>query len=650
MIYESSLRILSGLFYGCAFFLSLIGYGFCLTKMLKIKSPFPVGLLACIGIAVIIFLGGIQASLSIVSSYSNIFLVILGCIFCYPILKEYFKNILESKISFDIYFYSFLAVRCTSILVILFHILGSILPHWINGNDDGVSYFVFPKVLIETGSLIEPFSFRKLTTLGGPFYLDTFLYPIFYISSLPFVDIGLGKMLLWLVAIGCWSSEEKTMEIRLKKELLGLLALIASTAILIINHFPVFLPFLLFLAYLFLYYRIVKSKDLMLSEVFLASIVGAAIITFRNNFIVFIFFSSVLFLSCSYKKEKPFYNNLLPFFLCYFSILIFLIPWLILSYQSSETIFFPLFQGNYRFPYAIKAPLDCLEKTLFLCECISYSKILIILLMILPLIFLKNSVNFGFIIFISSFFSLILTALNLTATNEYHVARYCYPFIFSGILVLVSIVVCSVSFLVFKNFFYFFYVLFLSIYSFTIYTDFHINAFVNNTISLFSVDLESFWKEKDFASYRAAQDFLPKKAKCISITEKPFYWDFCKQEIHSIDCIGQASPSPGQPFFQGEMVLAKYFLELGYKYFIYTPFDTPAYNCMYNKNYWDIKKNRTWSVYQNRERFLWKNWAVYFRDFYDSIEKMESLGAIVYQDKYIKIIDIEKVVFISIKK
>jgi hypothetical protein len=43
---------------------------------------------------------------------------------------------------------------------------------WIlNGNDDQAAYLIFPKKILATGTLIDPFSLRRLTTFGGYSYL-----------------------------------------------------------------------------------------------------------------------------------------------------------------------------------------------------------------------------------------------------------------------------------------------------------------------------------------------------------------------------------------------------------------------------------------------------------------------------------------------
>src|SRR4029078_11532085 len=53
------------------------------------------------------------------------------------------------------------------LVVVIVHYLGGASDTSSNPYDDDVSYYPFAKQLLERGTLIDPFSFRRMSTLGG---------------------------------------------------------------------------------------------------------------------------------------------------------------------------------------------------------------------------------------------------------------------------------------------------------------------------------------------------------------------------------------------------------------------------------------------------------------------------------------------------
>ena len=119
----------------------------------------------------------------------------------------------------------------------------------------------------------------------------------------------------------------------------------------------------------------------------------------------------------------------------------------------------------------------------------------------------------------------------------------------------------------------------------------------------------------------------------ISATNKPFLWDFARQQIDTLDCPGQASPPPGMPFFAGENAMVRYLRDQGYRYLVITPPDNEG--CLYSRKRWMNKRHGNSN--------LNAQWARYFLDFFGNLDRLQEKGAVVWEDIHLKVIDLEAV-------
>jgi hypothetical protein len=137
--------------------------------------------------------------------------------------------------------------------------------------------------------------------------------------------------------------------------------------------------------------------------------------------------------------------------------------------------------------------------------------------------------------------------------------------------------------------------------------------------------------------FEEAQKIVGSEARIVSAVSKPFLWRFDRNVIHTLDCLGQASPPPGMPFFHGPQALADYFLELGYTHLAFTPaasFTGPVGNCLHSREQWE-KHGRSGV-------FLWEQWAPYFLDFFENEETLRaSLGA-VFESGHVVVVDLRR--------
>ncbi len=88
--------------------------------------------------------------------------------------------------------------------------LSSIGIHEFNVNDDGIAYFPYAKKLLQTGSLIEPFSLRRLASYGGQTIAHSLCLIFFSPKQLSVWDHGLVPLLFLLVLLGFPVEGKKT--------------------------------------------------------------------------------------------------------------------------------------------------------------------------------------------------------------------------------------------------------------------------------------------------------------------------------------------------------------------------------------------------------------------------------------------------------
>lgn len=87
-----------------------------------------------------------------------------------------------------------IAAWLLGMIVLVIPALGTLHPY-----DDSIAYTAFPQKLIHTGTLIEPFSLRRLASLGGQTIQLGYLWPRIEAAHSLILDRGLGLCLLGLL-------------------------------------------------------------------------------------------------------------------------------------------------------------------------------------------------------------------------------------------------------------------------------------------------------------------------------------------------------------------------------------------------------------------------------------------------------------------
>ena len=140
-------------------------------------------------------------------------------------------------------------------------------------------------------------------------------------------------------------------------------------------------------------------------------------------------------------------------------------------------------------------------------------------------------------------------------------------------------------------------------------------------------------KFDDFTAYSEVQKLLPENSRVISVAAKPYYWNFSRQQINTLDMIGLASPAPGLPLLQGSEAMARYFQSLGYHYIVYTPFE--IWESMYSRE--------KWLRHLNGNDWVLTKYAPNFLIFMDYIAELETRNSSIYQSEHLRVLDLRLV-------
>ncbi len=187
--------------WGLAVLAAMIGYGTALGSWLFPRCAFDWGLRAALGLAFVIVLGGLLAALCLVSVASSIAVVLVGLGYLgrHEVRRawalSHTGNAARTPRSRRNRPFLVIGTIGLASLFALCYLMSVGDPN-INLWDDSVAYLEFAPQMLGSGTLIEPFSLRRITALGGQSYLDALVLARAAVSSLHVVDEGIALLIL----------------------------------------------------------------------------------------------------------------------------------------------------------------------------------------------------------------------------------------------------------------------------------------------------------------------------------------------------------------------------------------------------------------------------------------------------------------------
>jgi len=392
---------------------SFAGWGSLLSKILFPNKDIDFGQRVAWGVTLTIVVGGVLNALMAVSRVTVVLWVALGLLsfFLFGLLgiKDLLirapRRILFLWKSDKLLLFGFFVV----LSLLLFNFTVNIHVNY--QPDDKQGYAIFPQKMLQIGGIgYEPFSERRTHALGGQSFLQTLPLSFLDINSLHVMDPGLANIIVVVLLWGLAGSLQVS-----RKGVLLVSAIFLSLPPPIMNSSSLVMGLALSLA-LFRTFQLQERDGTNIFPVaIIVALLTAAICASKSNFIVF----SVAYVFIIYSLQLFFLPSkkaiLLEFLVTFVLIGLFLLPWMISSYQSCGTMLYPLLGRGYHYSaYGIfeNQPVTGAAVLLALFN-VLYNPFLIFLIMFLILgiiQYAQKNILWAVAIFASAFVGMLTTA------------------------------------------------------------------------------------------------------------------------------------------------------------------------------------------------------------------------------------------------
>jgi hypothetical protein len=595
-------------FWGLLVLASFIGWGHALVGVLTRRNgwepgQFDWGLLAGWGMSVAIAVGGVLAWMSLASRGALIAFVLTGTSIW---LVGIFRRCRAGRSGRPS-----VAEQCVSglallLLIGLWYAPSVALPPF-NLPDDFVAYLPFAKRLLQSGTLVEPFSSRRLATLGGQAILHAMTLCFGTENNGNLLDCGLGAMLTAGLSFGY-----------LRKQGLSIYACIGISALFLL--FPIrrinMMSHATGVVLLFTLFRtLTLGADALgghWQRLLVVGLVAGGVCSLRVTLYVAAFLIVVGALLFSESSRRWNWRTMSSPAVALGFAGLFLVPWMLVLYRSSQSFLYPFMLGTQQMS-TYSAGLGWAQAVVFCARFFLLPEILLPSGALLALAVLFPD-RLRDVFTISAFATCAVIALSFTQCEPALLYRYAHPVLFTALMAAVTpfgpawrratrrrrlISVCLLA----------------------LVSPYLLMAWGQGirwqAAELASLPVQVFRQQKfasdsELQSYRMLQSSIPAHGRLYAVLDKPSLLDYGGTRVYNADIPGPCSLPPGMPFFQGPGPLKKYLKSLGVEYVGYTDFDTAL--PLYNRGNW--LENRS------SPEAIWRFQALYYLDLMDNVEQL----------------------------
>ncbi len=475
--------------------------------------------------------------------------------------------------------------------------------------DDDIAYFPMIVRLLQTGTLIEPFSLRRLAGYGGHTFLQSLVVATGTEANAYLMDRGIALVAAFGLVLGLFRDRAS-----------GDLVPVALALLLV-----VLMPFPLLnshshLTGLVLFLTLLRSLDHLRETVavnvdwrslLLLGAVVAGTASLRAHFSVAAAIAVAAFWwlvnwrdgnACAASSRNVIGVGA--------AALLILSPWIALLQRSSGSWLYPVFRGNHRADFEnYSQALVLTDQMAFLADVFTDPRMILFMLP-MALYAFKRPSRAGLAFYIASLVTALMLTWTFTYSDAQNIHRYVAPFLnvafiatlvafldaarhaspnsargrSPGNILIVATVLALAPVMMFKD----------------------IRRLADN------------WGYRSLAlmertHYVGMQAAVPERARVLTAIDHPFVLDFRRNDIANVDVPGAASPDPGMPFFKGAEALKRYLLDQGISHVAFRDFQVPG-GCLYNRRLWEFHRNGPSAEWRMASRF--------YLDFMDNIETL----------------------------
>ncbi|MFT5442648.1 MAG: hypothetical protein ACI8W3_001692 [Myxococcota bacterium] len=510
-------------------------------------------------------------------------------------------------------------------------------------NDDLVSYFAFPKLMLQTGSFDDPFAFRRMTTYGAQSALQALTTRFGNEMNYHFADCGVARLLFYGLVRGM------LLPVRSRSPLLfsAMLCFALLFPIPRNNTTSELVHAVLLLATLrTLVFASNREPDtgeesppslrsFSLAHNALCALVIFAASAFRPHIgltAALLYVAEIAF--ANGRSSRAFGIDAVNVVTTGLASAAMLAPWVTMLHRSSGTLVFPPFRGNLTQAFAgMHAHTGPFIDALSVAS--GFFSHPIVVAMLLPIVVLAV-VGERLLRSVAavSLALTVATAFASTALSFPYFYRYVWPIPFATMLFMVGHHLAKQD----AAFFDHATVTVRAVVgaSFVAAISIGIPQGVEYTSSI-ARDIPrqieaavSPLRRNQQAVYEAAQRTIPAGSNVLAMTDLPYLFDQSRNRVMTIDAPGAVSPGTQIPLGQGPPAIRDYLLDLGIEFIVFTPFDAAI--LQYRREYW-VNNPRP-------ERFYTDIWAPPMLSLMDAVEAYRAEGRSIYAHRKLEVLDL----------
>jgi hypothetical protein len=627
---------------------AFVGWGGLVERLVGDGAPAGWALRAVWGIAAVLVVGGPLAALHLASKPVLLAQVIVGLLLAaYRAFVQWAQTRGESEPRARVYVEGVALLVLVTYGFAIVHFFGYLGSNVFQLSDDGPLYFLFSEKLLQTGSIYEPFSVRRLLTYGGQSYIHALYLTVAPHGFLHVIDGGLGFAIVAGLLLGEVSARPSHAE--LARVWLAVTLLVTLPPIVRTNTASLMTGCALFLG---IYQTLRRPwRDCgspgRRSSIAGAGLVGALVATAgllrTSHAIPAAVFAGLGLLPpvrelLGRAPRRSALRTQAIFAVC---ALIALIPWLLLFRESCGTAIYPLQSGSLTPGFVLlKSKPSLFANLQSLLDHVFYERPLInlplfILAALLPSVGNDRIARAASWSTLLGFCALIYAG---GAFDPYNNSRYYFGFVTSFALIMALTVRRSET------------------------VAERVPTGVRDVVIVVAVlaslvvgprgDLANHYKGllemarrgyRDTASdaraseaktraYRELQSHMEVGAKAVMMVDEPFRFDLRRNEMLSLDIGGGMGPSPGYPAFKGAEALASYLVSHGVRYIVYVDFAHSA----------QLYLRRDWQNHLAKTGYFLQGEAPYMLDAMNSIEALAASRTVVHSQDWMNLVDLNR--------
>jgi hypothetical protein len=527
---------------------------------------------------------------------------------------------------------------------------GSVMDAAYNVWDDNMAYRSFASQFLDTGTLYEPFSYRRIGAYGGQSFLQAMVLALSDRDRLHIADNGIAVVLIAGMILGYPFRERR-----------GARAATIITLLLFVtfpyppeNSGAALTGVALFVAL----FRFFDSEEFAarrsVENAIFVGLITAGVCTLRQTFLSasFAFIGLVyvfLFASQQAKTRRAWLREL---GLSFASTFAWLSPWLVLSYQTARTPWYPLIKGNMRSDFGIIGKVAFDEELRWAFANLFTPRPLVTITLFFVAGFLlpptrRNRAVHALMLACAAAFAVMMHFFQTFHLPD-SIARY--HFAFTAAFALLVTLRASADVSSREN------ARRASVAAIVVVAAIaiHMTSAKDAIIKLYLERISAFcdiFQRPDLSrrepvatgvkipperTYVRMQTSVPPGTKLLVMLDHTYLLDGKRNRLLHYDHPGAMGPPPGVPVFQGPEAFASYMLSQGVRYVAYQLGPTSV---EYHRPYWEERLAIV--VPANGRGGFYKNQARFHVDGFDTLTALSKSRKLLFDEGEYHVIDLE---------